>query len=396
MATTSGVKTKIQELINKANDTTGENDVELTSAVNRLAEGYSSGGGGSSDTPTGFDAFISGNTDDLVLPTATSIREDGFKNNTKVKAVYAPKVKTIETYAFNASRITSIELPLVEKIAGYAFSSCAYLETVTLGDNIVLFGSREITGDGLRAFASCDRLKNVRLSSNLKILPDYCFAWCYQLLDIVLPAKLEKIGTNCFKSAQSLKKVIIPPLVSYIGGSAFDSSGAETIDFSQHTSIPTLSDTYGCGTTATIIVPDNLYKSWRWATNWSNLEARIVPAVKYVIEGNKAYFYWENKINYGYCFYAYYEDCPTQERLDSIAPNLTLHYGYSKYTLNPNEITDVHIGDSWGGEVFMDDEGTPCYCFIGYTEDLTSADAICEQINKSRIYKGAYREEVIM
>jgi hypothetical protein len=48
MATADSVKAKLQGLIDKANDTTGGADADLTSAVDRLCDGYGSGesGGG--------------------------------------------------------------------------------------------------------------------------------------------------------------------------------------------------------------------------------------------------------------------------------------------------------------------------------------------------------------
>lgn len=49
MATISDVKNKIQGLIDKANQVTGNGDADLTAAVDALAEGYGKGG----TTPTG-------------------------------------------------------------------------------------------------------------------------------------------------------------------------------------------------------------------------------------------------------------------------------------------------------------------------------------------------------
>lgn len=46
MATADSVKGKIQGLIDTASETTGESDVDLTTAVGRLIQGYGTGGGG--------------------------------------------------------------------------------------------------------------------------------------------------------------------------------------------------------------------------------------------------------------------------------------------------------------------------------------------------------------
>lgn len=45
MATIQSVKEKIQGLIDKANETTTASDMDLTTAINTLIEGYGKGGG---------------------------------------------------------------------------------------------------------------------------------------------------------------------------------------------------------------------------------------------------------------------------------------------------------------------------------------------------------------
>lgn len=44
MATADSVKEKIQELIEKANDATGNTDTDLTSAIDALVAGFGQGG----------------------------------------------------------------------------------------------------------------------------------------------------------------------------------------------------------------------------------------------------------------------------------------------------------------------------------------------------------------
>lgn len=50
MPTPETVKAKINNLIALANEKTGESDADLTTAVNRLAEGYGAGGDQSGNT----------------------------------------------------------------------------------------------------------------------------------------------------------------------------------------------------------------------------------------------------------------------------------------------------------------------------------------------------------
>ena len=72
MAKADVVKVKIQNLINKANATTGKNDTDLTSGVYNLVQGYGSGGGSS---VVGNTSIIS-NKSSLIIETASVVREN--------------------------------------------------------------------------------------------------------------------------------------------------------------------------------------------------------------------------------------------------------------------------------------------------------------------------------
>ena len=81
MATPDSVKAKIQALIAKANAKTSNTDTDLTSAVDRLVEGYGQGGDGKPipmETEEELNALIETVTDDdvgkiySIMPTTTS------------------------------------------------------------------------------------------------------------------------------------------------------------------------------------------------------------------------------------------------------------------------------------------------------------------------------------
>lgn len=71
---------------------------------------------------------------------------------------------------------------------------------------------------------------------------------------------------------------MIPNSVQIIESYAFyRCSGLQYIDFSSHTSIPTLSDKYVFdSTTCEFRVPSALLDEWKVATNWSTYADRIV------------------------------------------------------------------------------------------------------------------------
>jgi hypothetical protein len=96
MATAESVKAKIQGLINVANDTTGANDTDLTTAVNKLVAGYGASGGSEEEfnlTPYIESVIVSTDiqeiTEDITLhlERATSLSQT-FLN----KVINAPKI----------------------------------------------------------------------------------------------------------------------------------------------------------------------------------------------------------------------------------------------------------------------------------------------------------------
>lgn len=101
----------------------------------------------------------------------------------------------------------------------------------------------------------------------------------YNMFKFCIPQGVIRLEKGQFQNANFLS-VVIPNGVASIGDSAF--SGAyylNHLDFSQHTHIPTLgANAIESSPTGEfeIIVPDNLYDSWKSATNWSTYAKHIV------------------------------------------------------------------------------------------------------------------------
>lgn len=93
MATADSVKAKIQGLIDSSNETTGQNDTDLTSAVNHLKEGYGQGGGDQSGTAI-WDAILdNGERTDFICAFAnTSFTKETFKPSHDIKPTTADRM----------------------------------------------------------------------------------------------------------------------------------------------------------------------------------------------------------------------------------------------------------------------------------------------------------------
>ena len=162
----------------------------------------------------------------------------------------------------------------VTSIGSYAFRYCYSLTSVTIPEGVTSIGSN--------AFQYCYSLTSVTLPDGVTRIGDYAFQYCYSLASVTLPDGVISIGPGAFYSCSSLTSITIPGSVTSIGNNAFSGcSGMKYYDFTEHTSVPALSNTgafssipAGCE----IRVPAALYDEWIAATNWATY-ARYIVAV---------------------------------------------------------------------------------------------------------------------
>ena len=162
-------------------------------------------------------------------------------------------VTNIDNDVFNQCySLTSIVIPnSVTSIGNYAFNYCSSLTSVVIPNSV--------TSIGIYAFYTCSSLTSVVISNSVTSIGDTAFAYCYSLTSVVISNSVTSIGGTAFAYCYSLTKY----------------------DFSQHTSVPTLSNTNAfanINNIAKIIVPDSLYDSWIAASNWSSLANYIYKA----------------------------------------------------------------------------------------------------------------------
>ena len=109
-------------------------------------------------------------------------------------------------------------------------------------------------------------------------LSNYFISGCYSLQNITIPSGITSIGNRVFEKAYSLQNIIIPSSVTSIGATVFTNIySLAIVDFSNHTSIPTLTSGFtNIQSDCKIIVPDTLYNDWIAASVWSNYASNII------------------------------------------------------------------------------------------------------------------------
>ena len=133
-------------------------------------------------------------------------------------------------------KITEVEMPLgVEIIMQEAFYGCDKLEKVHLPAGIREIGESAFEGccmlkiisipaDTLihkYAFARCEQLTAVSLSSGITTIPEGAFADCHALCDLVIPDGVTIIDEMAFENCTGFTSLAIPNSVTHIGKNAF-------------------------------------------------------------------------------------------------------------------------------------------------------------------------------
>lgn len=240
--------------------------------------------------------YLEGNENyitDVVLDTATSINPS-FRYISGIKSIYIGESVTKVNPTNSSLNITTNPYGTLMGMKD--------LESLTFSENSTLTTLKE---DFCR---TCKNLKTIVFPPNLTSIPNYCCQGCSSLTEITLPEAVKTLGTSCFQET-ALTSITIPNSVTTIYASAFQdvvdltyvkmsssltriyqkafyvtsyqASKLLEIDFSESTSIPTLDNVNAfdkLNSECKIYVPDDLYDSWKTATNWSTYASRIYKA----------------------------------------------------------------------------------------------------------------------
>ena len=193
---------------------------------------------------------MSGSTVSTPYPLGIIFGESQYDGSVAVKQIYDNSgyidvvEETSTTYYLPASlsevTVIKYDIPLG------AFSDCANIKKVTLGENVSTLadkafynctglesvdfeGNTRITSVGYQAFYGCESLKSVKMGNAVKTIGSEAFWECKSLESVQLGNAIETIGRRAFYNCASLKTVELPQTVTSISEAFYRCTGLESI-----------------------------------------------------------------------------------------------------------------------------------------------------------------------
>ena len=181
-----------------------------------------------------------------------------FENCAALEEVYAVGL-VFDTFSFKGC--TSLKYPVTTAtgIAGNTFEGCESLRRLPSAVNLY-YRTTNFKGS---QFTGCSNLERIDLLSGTSTLESGAFNDCRSLGYLVIPKEVTSIKSQVFKNCASL----------------------QYIDFSSHTSVPTLSSTdsfTGVSPLCKVYIPSELLKSWKAADQWNAVTSFLTPAIDIV------------------------------------------------------------------------------------------------------------------
>lgn len=208
-------------------------------------------------------------------------------NNEKITLAHSG----LKAFSIEYGYLKKIECGTNIYIQYQGFRDDRYLESISLSTTSILDYECLQGCSSLKAYI-CNRnylpsrivynattLRVVSLSPTITSIQEGSFYACKTLWRVCIPMGVESIGKNAFYGS-GISHLYIPPSVLSIGSYAFDSTGLRNMDFSLHTSVPTLGGNAlpYYGNMDKIIVPDALYDEWIATSGWTGYASIIVKA----------------------------------------------------------------------------------------------------------------------
>lgn len=230
----------------------------------------------------GANAFKSCNAiTNVVIPNSvTSIGDSAINSCYNISIISIPNSvtsigKTALGYCYSLTRVVIPDS--ITSISDYLFYYCYILSSLTIPDSV--------TSVGEYAFAYCNAISSIVIPEGLTQIRPCTFQSCYSLARVVIPNSVTSIINYAFRYCYALPSIAMPSGLTKLSVETFDKClGMAYYDFRQCKSIPTINSSSVFNeipSDCKIVVPDNLYNSWKSATNWSSLASKIVKASEF-------------------------------------------------------------------------------------------------------------------
>ena len=259
-STPDAILAELDDIIDDANEVTGEQSETLTESVQALIDGY--GGGGVTTVKHGvqfidYDGSIVTTWDASEVASKTALPDnpthDGLvaqgwnwtlDNIKSYIANYSNALITVGQMYKTTSGLTEIDITLT-KVTGLAVT-CKMSGTKNWGDGTTdtstshtytQYGDYTITCNGTTIpagsnasggmFGTTSSNMNrfwctaIRIGEDVTSIGNYAFFFCYSLTNITIPQGVTSIGNNVFANCYSITSITIPQGVTSIGDTAF-------------------------------------------------------------------------------------------------------------------------------------------------------------------------------
>jgi uncharacterized repeat protein (TIGR02543 family) len=164
-------------------------------------------------------------------------------------------IKTLGTYAFNGTIISSINLTGLSIISDYAFNNCTALKNVVLDNTLTTIGNYAFSSDSL--------LSSITLGDNATTIGNFAFSGCYNMTSFTIPdtSKLQSFGSSAFYGCSKIQSIFIPNNVTSLSSSLFyNCSALSSLTFGSNENLKTINSNalYGTSALTTIELPDSV------------------------------------------------------------------------------------------------------------------------------------------
>lgn len=142
-----------------------------------------------------------------------------FYNSCLEELSFSENLRSIGNYAFQATKIKTVDLSHVEEIGVAAFSECKLTGILDLS-SLSIVEEESFQCNSIKDIGRGDCITGLILSPNLKVIGNRAFAVGIESLD--LPEGLETIGDYAFDGCGNLKDISFPSSLTSIGYNAFN------------------------------------------------------------------------------------------------------------------------------------------------------------------------------